>query len=530
MKIYLIRHGESIGNVKKGFISGQSDQNGLTFKGKVQAIRTAYLIKGRKIDRIFASPVARAKETAQVIGESAGKKVEYRDFLKELSYGSFEGRYWWEVVSKFEHSRLFNGWDFNASYDQGESINQLFKRVSDGLNELLPKLEIDGEYAFVSHQAVIGCMRYYFLREDFDTTVAKNKTNDFLKFFHGRQIGNAEVIEIFRQKFKKSREQEINVLKNLKPDKRSVLFYATKILKLKENVVLKKIVTASSNIVYEIKDSSREILMKLISYKDKSALFNQIKIYEYLTLNKINVPKLIMSDDSACFFESTVVFQDYKKGSTLERSVDSDTASLKIFLKNTFNEINKIHNLNSDEIKDFWNSEEAKKIPDWSDFMTHNIQKTLQITQGFLKEKGIGDVVYRDLSNLKKYILEKKYKNVPLHGDLGTGNIVMLTDAKSGSVRIIDFEFTRFGDKLWDYVYLWGFLERESISAAKIWFDILRHKFADNLDQLFLYKTLFHVWSIRDMFDYTNMKKVRNRGSNSFRALIIYPRSYYLKN
>jgi hypothetical protein len=106
----------------------------------------------------------------------------------------------------------------------------------------------------------------------------------------------------------------------------------------------------------------------------------------------------------------------------------------------------------------------------------------------------------------------------------------MLTDAKSGSVRIIDFEFTRFGDKLWDYVYLWGFLERESISAAKIWFDILRHKFADNLDQLFLYKTLFHVWSIRDMFDYTNMKKVRNRGSNSFRALIIYPRSYYLKN
>jgi hypothetical protein len=42
--------------------------------------------------------------------------------------------------------------------------------------------------------------------------------------------------------------------------------------------------------------------------------------------------------------------------------------------------------------------------------MTHNIQKTLQITQGFLKEKGIGDVVYRDLSNLKKYILEKNIK------------------------------------------------------------------------------------------------------------------------
>ncbi len=45
MKLILIRHGESIGNTKSGFISGRSDKEGLTEKGIIQIIKTAWELR-----------------------------------------------------------------------------------------------------------------------------------------------------------------------------------------------------------------------------------------------------------------------------------------------------------------------------------------------------------------------------------------------------------------------------------------------------------------------------------------------------
>ena len=78
--LYLIRHGHYE-------TSSQNDNGGiygsLTEKGKQQAGYIAEYLLKLPIDKIYASSLARAKETAQIIAEKMGKELEITDLLQE---------------------------------------------------------------------------------------------------------------------------------------------------------------------------------------------------------------------------------------------------------------------------------------------------------------------------------------------------------------------------------------------------------------------------------------------------------------
>lgn len=80
MKVYFVRHGESIGN-KAGL--HQTTDMPLSETGRKQAKKIAERLKKYKIDTIFASPIARAKETAEIISKSIGTPIEKRSELAE---------------------------------------------------------------------------------------------------------------------------------------------------------------------------------------------------------------------------------------------------------------------------------------------------------------------------------------------------------------------------------------------------------------------------------------------------------------
>ena len=54
-------------------------------------------------DRIYSSDLARAAETARMLGESSGAEVVVDDRLQEFDFGRWEGLTWDEIVAANPH-------------------------------------------------------------------------------------------------------------------------------------------------------------------------------------------------------------------------------------------------------------------------------------------------------------------------------------------------------------------------------------------------------------------------------------------
>jgi len=100
MKVALIRHGETDWN-KNELIQGQSDIP-LNRTGLFQAERVAdWLIKNGEWDRLYASPLSRARMTATIIGGYLNLNLIIRDPLAERKFGALEG------LTVMERERLY---------------------------------------------------------------------------------------------------------------------------------------------------------------------------------------------------------------------------------------------------------------------------------------------------------------------------------------------------------------------------------------------------------------------------------------
>lgn len=91
MFIYLVRHGETDWNRERR-IQGSSDIP-LNETGRAQAGATGDLLTRRQWHGIFASPLSRAMETAQIIAAKIGAETPIAlPALVERNYGDAEGR------------------------------------------------------------------------------------------------------------------------------------------------------------------------------------------------------------------------------------------------------------------------------------------------------------------------------------------------------------------------------------------------------------------------------------------------------
>lgn len=89
MKIYLIRHGETTGDIEDRY--GGSYDDHLTELGRKQLQDTADKLVGKGIEVIFASPLIRARESAEIIAATINCPVEVKDGLQERHYGVLTG-------------------------------------------------------------------------------------------------------------------------------------------------------------------------------------------------------------------------------------------------------------------------------------------------------------------------------------------------------------------------------------------------------------------------------------------------------
>ncbi|HWJ43239.1 MAG TPA: histidine phosphatase family protein [Solirubrobacterales bacterium] len=92
MRALLLRHGESVHNAdRSGEPAAHSDRDRLTGKGLEQAHAAGAGLRHLGVTRLLSSPLRRARETAQAVGEALGLEAEEIDYTGELSSGeSFE--------------------------------------------------------------------------------------------------------------------------------------------------------------------------------------------------------------------------------------------------------------------------------------------------------------------------------------------------------------------------------------------------------------------------------------------------------
>ena len=146
-----LRHGESVGNAQARW-QGQSDYP-LTEKGRVQAQALAerWKSEGTTFDRIIASPLGRAKATAEIIASAIGVQVEYDPILLERHIGEMEGLTAEEVRKRPQPPYVT---PYDSIGGEGEGDWALFLRAGQALHRLLRRPA--GSYLVVSHGGLLN--------------------------------------------------------------------------------------------------------------------------------------------------------------------------------------------------------------------------------------------------------------------------------------------------------------------------------------------------------------------------------------
>ncbi|MBK7673784.1 MAG: histidine phosphatase family protein [Candidatus Accumulibacter sp.] len=135
-RICLVRHGETTWNAEKR-IQGQIDI-GLNAAGLVQAQAAADWLAGQPVTALYSSDLLRARQTAERLAVSLNLLPRFRPAFRERRYGLFEGLTYDESRARYPadyHSFETRDPEFVIPFG-GESLQQLYERVSAGLRQL----------------------------------------------------------------------------------------------------------------------------------------------------------------------------------------------------------------------------------------------------------------------------------------------------------------------------------------------------------------------------------------------------------
>lgn len=141
--LIMLRHGRTTANAQ-GLLQGRIDPD-LDPLGQQQAAAAAEWLGS--VDRVIASPLARAQQTAAALGQP----VETDERFIELNYGDWEGTPVRDVPAE-----TWQAWraDLDFRPPSGETLNELGERVRTALTELAAEAA-EQDIVVVSHVSPI---------------------------------------------------------------------------------------------------------------------------------------------------------------------------------------------------------------------------------------------------------------------------------------------------------------------------------------------------------------------------------------
>jgi probable phosphoglycerate mutase len=186
--IYLCRHGQTFHN-REGRMQGQTESD-LTPLGRLQAAAMADLLHDLITRdppaewRIIASPLRRARDTAETIGARLGLPVAFEDRLLEISVGDWSNCLRDEVKRETPALQGDPEWAFKSP--NGETYEAIMGRVSGWLAEQAP--EPERKLIVVSHGIAGWMLRGAYGGLSRAEVIAQDTPQDAIFRLHGGQV------------------------------------------------------------------------------------------------------------------------------------------------------------------------------------------------------------------------------------------------------------------------------------------------------------------------------------------------------
>lgn len=155
--IYIVRHGESVGNLHR-ICLGHTDLD-LTELGLEQAKKTAEALKNVDFAAIYSSDLQRAVHTAEPHAHKRGLEVNTSSDFRELYFGNWENASVLMLKEKF-HEQFMIGWRQNFgtfTAPEGESVVAMAERMVMGLEKIASK-HLGDTILVTSHAAAIRAL------------------------------------------------------------------------------------------------------------------------------------------------------------------------------------------------------------------------------------------------------------------------------------------------------------------------------------------------------------------------------------
>ena len=156
---HFLRHGEHglLGKVLAGRMPGV----GMTERGRAEIASQAERLAREKIAAIYASPLQRTRETAEIVSARLSLSIEFRDDLLELDFGEWTGA----TFDSIRADPRWQAWRTQRSLARipgGENMRQVQRRIVEALMEIGERHR--GEtVALVSHGDVIRAVLLFAL-------------------------------------------------------------------------------------------------------------------------------------------------------------------------------------------------------------------------------------------------------------------------------------------------------------------------------------------------------------------------------
>lgn len=189
--IYLIRHCEAMGNLKRVF-QGSTDCD-ISETGAKQLEYLKERFKNIRLDAIYSSPLIRARKTAEAAAFGKGLEIITRQNLTELNGGVLEGRPFQEAFNSIAGlADTWNNHPQDFAPEGGEAMRNAYVRIYDEITELV-RINRGKTVAAVSHGGVLRCLMCRVLYNDInrlkDVPWCENTAVTLLKIDDSDKIG-----------------------------------------------------------------------------------------------------------------------------------------------------------------------------------------------------------------------------------------------------------------------------------------------------------------------------------------------------
>ena len=180
MKLILIRHGKTAGNLEKRYI-GTTDEP-LCEEGR-SCLRTK---KYPAADLVIVSPKRRCIETAESI--YPGQRIVVWEGLQECDFGAFEGKNYRELCGNPDYQRWIDSGG-TSPFPGGERLEEFKRRCTDAFAHVIRTCSSEESLAFVVHGGTIMAILEKYVRpkrEYYDFQVENGC--GYVAVFHGESI------------------------------------------------------------------------------------------------------------------------------------------------------------------------------------------------------------------------------------------------------------------------------------------------------------------------------------------------------